>query len=91
VSLVESSVMHDLTSAFSILQVGPTFNIDGQATLDLDADINMKLGINYDIKNGAFAFPPNDKLKPAGDPVPTDSSSCSSPLFTNDGELTSVA
>jgi len=55
-----------------ILEVGPAFNINGRVNLNLDAEIDLNLGINYDFSNVAFAFPPTDKAPPKGDATPAD-------------------
>ncbi|KJA17632.1 hypothetical protein HYPSUDRAFT_205982 [Hypholoma sublateritium FD-334 SS-4] len=42
-----------------ILTIGPTFEIDGQATATLDANVGLTVGIAYSINNAQLVFPPN--------------------------------
>jgi hypothetical protein len=72
-----------------ILQLGPTFNINGQVKADLSAEVDMKVGLNFDFNNVAFAFPPSDALAPAGTPAPKDTTLdlSLSPNITASGSL----
>jgi hypothetical protein len=53
-----------------IISVGPTFNINARANVNIAADAKLKVGLNYDFKDVAFAFPPTDKAPPKGTPMP---------------------
>ncbi|KAJ7150475.1 hypothetical protein C8R43DRAFT_494922 [Mycena crocata] len=44
-----------------ILTIGPTFQVDVQATASLDVNLDMTVGINLDLKNAQLRFPPGDK------------------------------
>ncbi|KAF8898004.1 hypothetical protein CPB84DRAFT_1748022 [Gymnopilus junonius] len=46
-----------------ILTIGPSFEIDGQATATLDVDVDMTVGISYTIDNAQLTFPPKSSSK----------------------------
>jgi hypothetical protein len=58
-------------------------------TLDVAAEVDMKVGLNFDLNNVAFSFPPSASLAPTGDSAPQDSNLdlSFSPNITADGSL----
>ncbi|KAK7457182.1 hypothetical protein VKT23_010481 [Stygiomarasmius scandens] len=42
-----------------IFSIGPNFQINAQATAELDVGVDMIVGLNYEIKNGHLVFPPS--------------------------------
>jgi hypothetical protein len=47
-----------LTTLFSILTVGPTFEVNAQALASLDLGVDLTMGLNYHVKNAELIFPP---------------------------------
>ncbi|KAJ7143852.1 hypothetical protein C8R44DRAFT_864873 [Mycena epipterygia] len=41
-----------------ILTIGPSFQVQAQATANLDVNLDMNVGINFDVKNAQLSFPP---------------------------------
>jgi len=42
---------------YRFLSIGPTFQIHGQAKASLDLDVDMTVGVNYNIDKVNFTFP----------------------------------
>jgi hypothetical protein len=56
-----------------ILQLGPSFKINGNVIANLDVDVDMTVNLAYNVKNAQMFFPPSDKHKSGGDFKPADS------------------
>ncbi|KAJ7708198.1 hypothetical protein B0H17DRAFT_1191688 [Mycena rosella] len=41
-----------------ILSIGPTFQVDAQVTASLDVNLDMTVGLNFDVNNAQLRFPP---------------------------------
>jgi hypothetical protein len=41
----------------SILSIGPSFEINAEATAHMDAEVDMRIGINYNINQASFTVP----------------------------------
>jgi hypothetical protein len=63
-----------------ILSLGPSFELIGQLKAALDLDLNVTVGLNYNITDATLAFPPGNTRKSGGDFKPADSSM---PFLTN--------
>jgi len=55
----------DLPILPSILEIGPSFQINAQANANLDVELDMNVGINYNI-NAQLVFPPRSGLSSGG-------------------------
>lgn len=60
----------------SILKVGPTFNINAEATVTIDLELDMAVDINYQINNLQLFFPAQQGHTSAVDVSPQDSRAC---------------
>ncbi|KAJ7474871.1 hypothetical protein FB451DRAFT_1246878 [Mycena latifolia] len=49
-----------------ILTVGPSFQVDAQVTASLDVNLDMTVGINFDVNNAQLSFPPGSGDAPDG-------------------------
>ncbi|KAJ7058958.1 hypothetical protein C8F01DRAFT_284946 [Mycena amicta] len=56
-----------------ILTIGPTFKISAQATATLDANVDAKIVLAYNVANAKLFFPHSDSLTSGGDFNPADS------------------
>lgn len=45
----------------SVLTIGPSFQINGQAKATLNLDVDMRVGVNYHIEKAEFVFPKGGK------------------------------
>src|ERR1700722_1031386 len=56
----------------SILTIGPSFKVNAQTTATLDVDLNLKVGLSYNVNNAQLFFPPSSELQSGGDFAPGD-------------------
>jgi len=73
-----------------IFSLGPTFTVTGRAKVNMAAEVDLDVGINYQARNVVFAFPPNKDLPSTGDAGPADSplTLSVSPEIKINGDLT---
>ncbi|KAJ7075244.1 hypothetical protein B0H15DRAFT_37212 [Mycena belliarum] len=45
------------------LSVGPSFQVNAQFVGDVDLQLDMTVGLNFDVKNAQLSFPPDDSKK----------------------------
>ncbi|KAI0653807.1 hypothetical protein C8Q70DRAFT_1048306 [Cubamyces menziesii] len=71
-----------------ILSIGPTFNVDAEATASLDANLDMDVDLAYDVKGLQLFFPPGSNSQ-AGTYTPGDSNIklSVSPNVTSHGQV----
>lgn len=50
-----------------ILDIGPSLEIDVQAKATLDLNLDLAVGLNYNVKNAQLLFPPNNDTVAPGD------------------------
>lgn len=55
-----------------ILTVGPSFKVDALTTATLDVDVDLQVGLSYNINNAKLFFPPSSQLQSGGDFAPGD-------------------
>ncbi|THU98958.1 hypothetical protein K435DRAFT_795246 [Dendrothele bispora CBS 962.96] len=73
-----------------IFSIGPNFQINAQATAQLDVAVDMVVGLNYEIKNGHLVFPPSQDNASVSDMNATSSANMnmtSSDNSTADGDF----
>ncbi|KAJ7474872.1 hypothetical protein FB451DRAFT_1088510 [Mycena latifolia] len=49
-----------------ILTVGPSFQVAAQVTASLDVNLDMTVGINFNVDNAQLSFPPGSGAAPSG-------------------------
>lgn len=59
--------------SFSILTLGPSFNIDLEGIAALETDLDLSMNIAYNIHKGQFIFPP-DQGNSSVNPTPAQTS-----------------
>jgi len=58
--------------AHSILTLGPSFKIQGQATANLDIDANITVDLAYQVDDASLFFPPSNDASSGGNFNPLD-------------------
>ena len=48
----------DTSRFFSILEVGPSLDLNAQAIATLDLDVDLQVGLKYNVENLELFFPP---------------------------------
>ncbi|KAJ7479627.1 hypothetical protein FB451DRAFT_1448692 [Mycena latifolia] len=74
-----------------LLTVGPSFQVNAQFVGDVDIQLDMTVGINFDVNNAQLSFPPDDSNKPDSNAFSigdTPLSLSASPSVTATGTLT---
>ncbi|KAL6305714.1 hypothetical protein BKA93DRAFT_211137 [Sparassis latifolia] len=74
-----------------ILTIGPTFELNVEATAMLDVDLNLAVGLNYNISNAELYFPPSSNSATSGGifmPGDTNVQLSASPNVTSQTTLT---
>ncbi|KAJ7479731.1 hypothetical protein FB451DRAFT_1086295 [Mycena latifolia] len=74
-----------------VLTVGPSFQVNAQFVGDVDIQLDMTVGINFDVNNAQLSFPPDDSTKPDSNAFSigdTPLSLSASPSVTATGSLT---
>lgn len=56
-----------------IFKLGPTFNVDVEGIANIEAELNMTVGLAYNVNNGRLTFPP-DQGASSGSFAPADNS-----------------
>ncbi|KAJ7471656.1 hypothetical protein B0H11DRAFT_1729811 [Mycena galericulata] len=60
-NFLKSHLAHSHARLEGILSIGPTFEVNANAKATLDVNVDMTIGINYNIENAQLFFPPNGK------------------------------
>ncbi|PCH33009.1 hypothetical protein WOLCODRAFT_63935 [Wolfiporia cocos MD-104 SS10] len=73
-----------------ILTIGPTFEVNAEASATIDVDLGLVVGLNYTIDDAQLLFPPPSNYTPTGNFIPgdTDVQLSASPNVTSNSVLT---
>jgi hypothetical protein len=69
-------------SIFRILEIGPTFKIQAQATAALDINVDLKVDLSWCISGAKLFYPPTPFHTPSGKFTPNNSRMCFISLHT---------
>lgn len=59
--------------SFSVIGIGPTFQLKGRANVALEAEVDLAMTLSYIIRNAVFSVPPSQSLPAGGSATPGDS------------------
>jgi hypothetical protein len=65
----------------SIFSIGPSISILGRTQVNMNAEVDLDVGINYQARNVSFSIPSQQSSSQSGDAAPLDSREWSHPCF----------